>query len=474
MFAILNLSSYASSFGLGWTSSTTNLKKASPIPTDISGSCTVSFGTPSFTVNIPADSSLSQGTSTLFSYSYEIYVTTTSGTFMVKTGISTFTATVYPSQVNSFSSNLGITNVGSYTLDGQFISSDLKLYYDNDFAITDNSNFNGYIDGNRISGYNYGSSKLRNNYFGISSVNSSFVSVTPNSGSSSSSSFDGYTSFSPLHLGFDKTYNGVTYSAGSPTVFDVTNYSSSTPIFNNQSFYFEKPVNFDYRITYMYTSSSDNAFLSSSSYFRLLNGYVNERIDISEFTEIHYYLNGYYTYVYDYFGKGELSGYFNGLILNGSISNGATITGGKMAIYEYKMTLNDYMNKVNSQWDSISPGVSDLNQNTAQSVSDIGTAQTFETSAFDNFNTQFSSSGLDTFSLSFASTPLLWVSSIITTFYNNMPAMFQYLLMFVAFVGILCTVLNVFGRVAQRFGGGDSSRLNSKDVFSKIEKNGSI
>ena len=67
----------------------------------------------------------------------------------------------------------------------------------------------------------------------------------------------------------------------------------------------------------------------------------------------------------------------------------------------------------------------------------------------------YSSSGLDSFSMSFASTPLLWVSSIITTFYNNMPSSFQYLLMFVAFVGILVIIFNISGRVIRRFGGGD-------------------
>ena len=122
-------------------------------------------------------------------------------------------------------------------------------------------------------------------------------------------------------------------------------------------------------------------------------------------------------------------------------------------LFSYKATIADYMDYVKSNWDNISPSVTDTNQNIAQSVSDIGTAQTFETGAFTDFDTSMTTSGLDTFSLSFASAPLLWCASIINTFYNNMPSGFQYLLMFVAFVGILVIVLNIAGRVVRRFGG---------------------
>lgn len=443
MFSILHVSSYAD-----------NGSRVFIIRDSVNtGSSTnISIGNPLFTVSASSQSG------NYVSFSSSLYVTTSEGTYLVDCGSSTLNTSSSPI------TNFGFGLRANYSLDlpGSFINCYLE------YSVHDN--FSGSINDITSS---YDTLYISSSYIYISSFNN-FVTVSPSS-SSSSGSFDGYSSFSPLRLGFDLSYNGVTYSAGSPTVFNISNWNSTTPIFNNRSFLFEKPVNFDYRISYIYTSLSDNSFLSSSSYFRLLNGYDQQRIDISEFTAIHYYWNGVYTYVYDYFGKGDMSGYFNGLVFNGSISNGATITGGTMAIYEFKMTLNDYMNKVNAQWDSINPSVTDLNQNTAQSVSDIGTAQTFESSAFDNFNNNFSSSGLDTFSMSFASTPLLWVSSIITTFYNNMPSTFQYLLMFVAFVGILCTVLNVFGRVAQRFGGGDNAtKLNSKDVFSKIEKNGSI
>lgn len=119
----------------------------------------------------------------------------------------------------------------------------------------------------------------------------------------------------------------------------------------------------------------------------------------------------------------------------------------------YKGTINDYMTYVQNQWSNISPNVTQTNSNIADSVSTVGSASTFESAQFDNFDNIVSSSGIDRFSLSFASAPLLWCGSLVTTCYNNLPSSIQYLFMAVGFVGILMLILNVFGRVVKRVGG---------------------
>ena len=317
----------------------------------------------------------------------------------------------------------------------------------------------------------------------LSSISSDTTRILNILGSSSSditipNTFSDYSSYSPVSVsatfetfpafGQDKV------PAGSLFSFYLDNYSGSTLSFADwinfsatAQTHFVYVVNFDVttRLTsapflelWVRGSSGGNLYTLTNPTFVYTGAGT-----------------GYYNYtVYFEFDLPDVDNFELYRIYMADSSSGYTFSHPSYMLLAKKYTIEDYMKFAQSQWDNISPSVTDTNTNIAQSVSDIGTAQTFETSAFTNFNNQFSSSGLDSFSLSFASTPLLWVSSVITTFYNNMPSTFQYLLMFVAFIGILCTVLNVFGRVAQRFGGGDTTRLNSKDVFSKIEKNGSI
>lgn len=313
------------------------------------------------------------------------------------------------------------------------------------------------------------------------SVNLTFTPIdwsdTSSFGGGSSSQLSDYSSYSFVssanQIEFDSSFGLPLFKTGSPVFYNFNPYSGThyfTPTRTNIAV--SRPKN---KCKYLFMFSCRSAISSLSLNIRDLSDANNGGVYPIRLSDM--IVNSSYNeqYFYYYFLELDEGTDTKFLLFNFDVTTSSSCNDFCFACLQYKATISDYMDYVQKNYQDINPSVIDLNQNTAQSVSDISTAQTFETSAFDNFDTQFSQSGLDTFSMSFASTPLLWVSSIITTFYNNMPSTFQYLLMFVAFVGILCTVLNVFGRVAQRFGGGDNAaKLNGKDVFSKIEKNGSI
>lgn len=273
------------------------------------------------------------------------------------------------------------------------------------------------------------------------------------------SSFSDYSSYSPVSISATfETFNSfglVKVPAGSLFSFYFDNYSGST-------------LSFADWINFSATGSSD--------FIYVVNFDCNTRLSNADFLELwvrgssggNLYTLTNPTFVYTGAGTGyfNYTAYFEFTLPDNDDfelyrvympdnSSGYTFSHPSYSLLSKKYTIDDYMKYTHDQWDNISPSVTDTNTNIAQSVSDIGTAQTFESSAFTNFDTQLSSSGLDTFSMSYASTPLLWVSGIITTFYNNMPSTFQYLLMFVAFVGILVIIFNISGRVIRRFGGGD-------------------
>ena len=457
MFAILNLSSYAKTTSF-------NLKTASPRPTSSGGSCTVSFGTPSFTVNIPADSSLAQSQSKTFYYSTNLYVTTTAGTFLLRTDSYNFTATVYPNQVNTFTSNLHMTGIGSFDLLGQFISADLVL--DSDDPI-EYYTFNGTEYGTTTSG-SYGTTYRGDLYggmrseikgFGISAVNSNFVSVSSSSSSGSGGfNFSDYASNSYANLAgtiqLKSDFGGNKVSSGNICAFNFDG-SHQDLQFTSNYVPFVRPANAsNVSFVISYNGLGSGASAISSMDFWVLDGGGSGSINYGV-SDFRYARNGpMYSYTLNIDFPATTSGnnelvYFNFF----NVSLPYAISDYSFSVQFYKATIADYMQYVKDNWNVISPNVTITNQNIVQSQTDIGTAQTFETSAFSDFDTAMSSSGLDTFSLSFNSTPLFWASGIINTFYNNMPSGFQYLLMFVAFMGILVIVLNIAGRVVRRFGG---------------------
>lgn len=456
MFAILNLSSYAKTTSF-------NLKTVSPRPTSSGGSCTVSFGTPSFTVNIPQDSSVASSYSKTFYYSTNLYVTTTSGTFLLRTDNYNFTATVYPNQGNTFTSDLHMSNIGSFDLDGQFISADLVLDSDD---IIDYYTFNGTEYGTLTSGtyqtYRgdlYGGMRSEIKGFGISAVNSNFVTVSSSSGSGTSGfNFSDYASNSYANLAgtiqLKSDFGGNKFSSGNICAFNFDG-SHQDLQFTSNYVPFVRPANAStVSFVISYNGLGSGASAISSMDFWVLDGGGSGSIKYGV-SDFYFGRSGpMYSYTLTVNFPATTSGHSELVYFNFfNVSLPYAISDYSFSVQFYKATIADYMQYVKDNWNDIAPSVTDTNQNIAQSVSDIGTAQTFETSAFTDFDSSMSTSGLDTFSLSFASTPLLWCASIINTFYNNMPSGFQYLLMFVAFVGILFIVLNIGGRVVRRFGG---------------------
>lgn len=481
LFGILSLSSFAKTTSF-------NLKTASPRPTSSDGSCVVSFGTPSFTVNIPQDSAVASSYSKTFYYSTNLYVTTTSGTFLLRSDNYNFTATVYPNQGNTFTSDLHMSGIGSFELAGQFISADLVLDSDD---IIDYYTFNGTEYGTTTSGsygstYRgdlYGSMRSEIKGFGISAVNSNFVTVSHGSGFSSSFNhfpYSDYSTYSPVNVAnnvpFDSAFTTNTLGVGSPMLVDFPDYVGTSFAFcpSDVNFMAINDTSLIFSLSYFTDPVNDPVTSLSLTIKDMYNNPLASKIKTDSNSRFLGVVGSYYQWITFFEVNLDRPSAFNMLRFSLSGTSAGTIHGLSFGLFQRKLTLNDYMDYVKDNWNNISPNVTTTNQNIAQSQTDIGTAQTFETDAFTDFDSAMTSSGLDNFSLSFNSTPLFWCASIINTFYNNMPVGFQYLLSFVAFIGILCTVLNIFGRVAQRFGDRDSTSLNKHDVFSKIEKHGSI
>ena len=368
MFAILNLSSYAKTTSF-------NLKTASPRPTSFDGSCTVSFGTPSFTVNIPADSGLSQGQNKTFYYTTNLYVTTTSGTFLLRTDNYNFTAIVYPAQVNTFTSDLHMSGIGSFELAGQFISADLVL--DSDDPI-DYFTFNGTEYGNVTQG-SYGSTYRGDTYgsmrselkgFGISGVNSNFVSVSSSSLSGSAMGFDfsDYSSYSPVSIisSFSSTsaYGDRPYNVGNIYNFSFPDYVGTDAAFQNAWIFINNTQSTQY--TYSFAFSSTTYFTSSPNITLYVRDPDNNPVHTLNFSltnvggtvigDYHYYCSVNFTL--------ENPGIYQ-LLLQGSYPS--TITAPSYSLVAYKATIADYMQFVKDNYDTINPTVTDLNQNTAQS-----------------------------------------------------------------------------------------------------------
>ena len=457
MFAILNLSSYAKTTSF-------NLKTASPRPTSFDGSCTVSFGTPSFTVNIPQDSGVQSSYSKTFYYTTNLYVTTTAGTFLLRTDNYNFTATVYPNQGNTFSSDLHMTGIGSFELAGQFISADLVLDSDD---VIDYFTFNGSEYGTLTSGIYqtyrgdlYGGMRSEIRGFGISSVNSNFVSVSNSSSNSSSFdlfNFSDYSSFSPLNTSSvvksKPNFGGKFYPAGSTinyTFLDVTQPSQGV---------FESYICFsdygsgDYIFYYSILSTSSSLDLEHI-YLGLVCDGVNYTFSQNQFSLVSSTHLDSTTYQYTYSVSVSVpykDGIRNCFLLPYFPYSG--VTGISFSGYKIKGTISDYMEFVKNNYDTINPSVIDTNTNTSQTVTDIGTVKLSEGQVFTGFDSLTSTSGFDSFSLTSVTSvasAMNFLSTCIVTVFNGLPSGFRWLIQAIGCIGIISLLLNVFGRVGQR------------------------
>lgn len=285
------------------------------------------------------------------------------------------------------------------------------------------------------------------------------ISVSDLNLNSGGGRFSDYSSFSFLNstnsVGFVSSFGGSLYDAGSLICYNVKDIDvplASFPLDSYVNFSDIGALNYVFYFNF-YTSSQSAPDLTGLGVYLVRNGVTTfyplsnaTYVGVSQSTITGFSCHSYYINV-------DL-GFFDSLNdFSFTFSVPAGLKGLDFSLLKFKATVSDYMGFVQQNWDNISPSVTTTNQNIAQSVSDIGTAQTFESGAFSDFDTSMTSSGLDTFSLSFNSTPLYWCAGLINTFYNYMPSGFQYLLMFVAFIGILVIVLNIAGRVVRRFGG---------------------
>lgn len=308
-------------------------------------------------------------------------------------------------------------------------------------------------------------------------VNSISVSNAGGNGLNASNYSD-YSSYSPVNSltggTCDSAFYSASYNAGDPLLFSFSDLNTSNLTFNPS--YMNIPLSRHNDIMCVFTfscTSSSNPISSFVGYF----GYDNSAhpFYLSDLDILLYNVSGsIYRYLCIYRTSFDLSSDFGvgNFIITGSTSS--SISDFSFSLLSHKYTIADYMDYVQQNWDNISPTVTNTDANTSQSVSTVGSASSYESSQFANFDNLVTQTGVDSFSLSSVSVPLLWVGGLITSCYNALPSSIQYLLMFVGVFGLICMILNVFGRVTSRIGESDSTKLNKHDVFSKIEKNGSI
>lgn len=285
------------------------------------------------------------------------------------------------------------------------------------------------------------------------------LNVTPRDFGSVGDYVADYSSFNYVTLSQDafisSTYWGINrLNAGQIYNLHFPKYNQST-LYSIYPFFYQSEYSNSFMYKIRYKGTPLTAF-SCSFVQQNLRDLSQSKTTIYTLSDLKYVetAQGYHTYLLFIDVPNGFNATSNDVLYITSASNsGGNFQDVTFSMMQRSLTISDYMTQVQDQWSSITPNVTTTNTNIARSVSDIGDAQTFETSAFTDFDSSMSTSGLDTFSLSFSSTPLLWCASIINTFYNNMPSGFQYLLMFVAFVGILVIVLNIAGRVVRRFGG---------------------
>ena len=430
LFGIFNLSSYAD-----------NGSRVFIIRDSVNtGSSTHIFiGDPRFTVTASSQSG------NYISFSSSLYVTTTEGTYLVDCGSSTLNTSSSPI------TNFGFGLRANYSLDlpGSFINCYLEY--------TVHDNFSGSINDITSS---YDTVYISSSYIYVSSFNS-FVTVTSSSSALSDSPlsdvFSDYSSYSPLTLmnnvSFRSDYSNVIVSAGSPCLFSFKGLNTTSLNFSPRYLTFNIPKGHS-KILIVFIVDNKSSVVSNDLNFNVYYNGSQTNYGSSDFSIIRSYTDGtnyrwVCSKVFEFDSDLDMNLVY--MVLQGN--SPSTISSLNFMGYIYKATVADYMQYVQSQWDNINPSVTDLNQNTSQSVSTVGSASTYESAQFSSFDNLVTQTGVDSFSLSTVSVPLLWVGGLITTCYNNLPSSIQYLLMFVGVMGLIVIILNSGSRVIRRFGG---------------------
>ena len=303
----------------------------------------------------------------------------------------------------------------------------------------------------------YDNDGLANTLRSVNSDTSQILALLGGGDSPLTDVFSDYSSYSPLTLmnnvSFRSDYSSEVVSAGSPCLFSFDSLSTSSLNFSPRYLTFNLPSGHSKLLIVFIVDNQSNVVSNDLNFNVYYNG-VQTNYSVSDFNVIRSFTDGtnyrwVCSKVFEFDSDIDMNLVY--MVLQGT--SPSTISSFNFMGYIYKATIADYMQYTKDQWNNVAPTVTNTDINTAQSVSTVGSASTFESAQFDNFDNIVSSSGIDHFSLSFASAPLLWCGSLITTCYNNLPSSIQYLFMAVGFVGILMLILNVFGRVVKRVGG---------------------
>lgn len=205
--------------------------------------------------------------------------------------------------------------------------------------------------------------------------------------------------------------------------FDSSN-TGSTPLHMRITYSFTLPTDSNYMIVV-----PDDAFLS------YINGtyYIGFEADVT--------LGPNQTYIQ--FGRGAIDVYF----VSSNTVTPLTVTFTSLGVSDF--SLSPFYNDVN-QYSSPS-GFDSENQTISQNIDSINQ---FETSQFQNLNTSFTQTGIETMTMAELTSGFALVALVNNFIFNNSGPEYRTFLYALLALGVIAIVLSVVGRVSKGFKGG--------------------
>lgn len=417
MFAILNLSSYAAS------DSCLIVKTGNGGSSGGSTTVTVS-NTISINYTISSPNAVTHFTSYL-------YVTTTEGTYLLRSA-------AYSKASGNFTDNMGLSGSFSVTLPGDFVNA----------YVTAEADDNLYVGGSVV----YDPVVFlhsANDFISYRLLPSSISDVIKNYG---------YTNLTPLKFSVPAVFNtnfflgnDGFYNIGDDCNIFYDNFNS-TNLAVGQAFAPFRPS--AGKVLYLFSLKDGDSISNFAFYFRDNASAPIQSFTFNQFSKFgNFAYNGVLYNLYALSVDLPVLDRYDSLIfaMAGTASSVQPIF--YQGAFYYNSSIADYMATIQSQWDTVNPSVVDTNANTAQTVSDINTVNTFENTTFENFDTLSDSVGLDSFSLTsetHVASAMNFLSTCIVTVYNGFPSDLKWLIQCIGIFGIFALLLSVFGRVGKR------------------------
>lgn len=376
---------------------------------------------------------------------YKLIVDTTEGSFVMRSGNLSLSSSVTSIQTKSFT-----LSGGSYSLPGAFVSIRIEgsyfitmlngssTYYYQFSSATINGWSKVDVQGSG-SDYSVILTKIYNELVDQGLTLDNLYSELLDQGISLD------TLVKSLCFDFPHTIDSNYYL--STCFLDLpTNSSLNNSVFDLGFFAFDFNPHFNIDVCFRVPSSHKVMFVSSinsnNNCFLGNWSYNGSSISISSTSRFSSSEFGYF-YYYDL-----PSSLPTGALLNCSIYTGGTSFIGRCALYEYRVSANDILDYMESQWGQVTPNVPGTDTIIGDTDTLVQDWSTYETQAFTDLDTAYAQSGISGFAWS-GFTGIQAYTSIVDQFYNVLPSEVKLFIIAGLIIGITAVILSAVGRVVR-------------------------